>query len=84
MDITFNDIARGNGTLVYSNADCNIISEHVSLLHAQWDKQIDVKIDIRLKKGWNKVFVIYDGDSQSKAKVITLETDDVTFSGKAG
>jgi hypothetical protein len=84
MDITFNDIAQGNGTLVYSNADCNIINEHVSLLHAQWDKQMDVKIDIRLKKGWNKVFVIYNGDSQSRAKVITLETDDVTFSGKAG
>ena len=82
MDIEFKKknepnqwVALGNGVLVYSNTDCIITGEI--------DSYKGGMIDIRLKKGWNKVFSINCHETNTQ-KIITLGTDDVVFSPKAG
>ncbi|GHT32548.1 hypothetical protein FACS189434_04540 [Bacteroidia bacterium] len=62
------------GRLVYCNADCNITGK------LSWG----TTIDIRLKKGWNKIFTINCSNNVSDSKVITLGTDNVVFYCVAG
>jgi len=71
MDLDLGNIASGNGIFVYCNTDCDISGELNN----------NGIIDIHLKKRWNKVFEIY---CSSSPKIITLGTNNVVFSPKAG
>lgn len=83
---TLGDVeAWGEGQLVYCNTDCNITGE-LGFMRQGWeDEDITVVkdgiIDIRLKKGWNKIFSIYGCDGN---KVITLGIDNLEFVMGAG
>ena len=78
----FDGFAWGYGWLVYSNTDCNITGKLGFIRYPSGDFVNQGIIDIRLKKGWNKIFDLSTNDCEKK--FISIGTEDVGFFMNAG